>query len=62
MQLLNRIVLIFCIFFLSIEGVLAGGESIDEIISAFKSDFEHEMKENKIPGGAYAIIDRKAHV
>jgi beta-lactamase class C len=56
MKFLNQIVLSFYIFFLSIEGVLAGGESIDEIISEFKINFEHELKENDIPGGAYAVI------
>lgn len=47
-----RLIVLFS--FLSATAVSAA--SVDTIVANFKEDFRAQLKENKVPGGAYAII------
>ncbi len=51
MRLLKFLVLFSCFF---VPG--ASAASVDDIVANFRSDFKEQLKENKVPGGAYAII------
>jgi beta-lactamase class C len=49
---LLRLTVLFSFLFAS--GAMA--ESVDTVVANFKKDFLVQLKENKVPGGAYAII------
>jgi len=49
---LLRLTVLFSFLFAS--GAMAG--SVDTVVANFKKDFLVQLKENKVPGGAYAII------
>ncbi|MBL4604025.1 MAG: beta-lactamase family protein [Emcibacteraceae bacterium] len=51
MRLLSLIVLIS--FF---QVSVASAVSVDDVIATFEKNFRIKLKENKVPGGAYAII------
>lgn len=49
---LLRIIVLFSLFLTP----AAFAASVDEIIANFEKDFKEQLRENKVPGGAYAII------
>ena len=51
MRFLSLIVLIS--FF---QGSVSFAASVEDIVANFETDFKEQLKENKVPGGAYAII------
>tara|TARA_R110002096_G_scaffold309403_4_gene504038 strand:- start:70486 stop:71736 length:1251 start_codon:yes stop_codon:yes gene_type:complete len=51
MRFLSLIVLLS---FLQVS--VSSAASVDDIVTSFEQDFREQLKENKVPGGAYAII------
>lgn len=49
---LLRLIVLFSFLFIS----FATAASVETVVANFKKDFKAQLKENKVPGGAYAII------
>jgi len=51
-MLLLRLIVLFTFLLVS----AASAASVETVVANFKKDFRAQLKENKVPGGAYAII------